>query len=85
MLAKTNALAYYEHSLITDVKSFITLGPAAASVTKKKKLYDFDTKELNTDVVRKDKEEAGRQRQAGRKEEGSEESFRKRNRKKFKR
>ncbi len=29
-MPENNTVAYYQHSLITDVKSFITLGPAPA-------------------------------------------------------
>ncbi len=33
-LSETNTLGYYEHSLITNVKSFITLGPLVLSRDK---------------------------------------------------
>jgi hypothetical protein len=31
-MRETNTLAYYEHSKITNVKSFITLGPRACNI-----------------------------------------------------
>ncbi len=50
-LAMTNTLAYYEHSLITELKSFITFCPKSSSYNSYLLAHPFPSSDLAAKLI----------------------------------